>query len=83
MDLNNKINDNLEKVMKFVDNCFSNNKLSIKYDINNDMNIIMKYPIGFEEHECSLKLIKTESNINEKFEIILNEISLLKKDKVH
>ena len=70
LNLNKNINDNLEKVMKFVDNCFSNNKLSIKYDINNDINIIMKYPIGFEEHECSLKLIKTESNINEKFEII-------------
>ena len=37
-EINNKlglsfnINDNLEKVMKLVDNCFSNNKLSIKFD---------------------------------------------------
>ena len=81
LDLSFNINNNLEKVMKLVDSCFSNNKLSIKYDINNDINIIMKYPVAFEEHECSLKLIKTELNINEKFEIILNEISLLKKDK--
>jgi hypothetical protein len=67
--------------MKLVDSCFSNNKLSIKFDINKDINIIIKYPILYDELECSLKLIKTESNINEKFEIILNEISLLKKDK--
>ena len=86
-EINNKlglsfsINDNLDKVMKLVDSCFSNNKLSIKFDINKDINIIIKYPILYDEHECSLKLIKTESNINEKFEIILNEISLLKKDK--
>ena len=40
----------------------------------------MKYIIGYDENKCSINLIKTESGINEKFEILLNEILLMKKD---
>jgi hypothetical protein len=82
--INNKLDlnyNNLEKVMKLIDNCYNNNQLLLKYDINNGINVIMKYPIAYEEHECLITLIKKESDINEKFEILLNEIIILKNDK--
>ena len=82
--INNKlclVYNNLEKVVKLIDACYSNNKLLLKYDRDNEINLIIKYMRGYDEDECSLRLIKKESDINEKFEIILNEIVLMKKGK--
>ena len=62
--------------MKLIDACYHNNKLFIKYDKDNEMNIIIKYIIGYDEHEFSIRLKRKESDINEKFELILNEIIL-------
>ena len=83
IDLTFKKYNNLEKVMKLINDCYNNNKLLIKKDdeMNNEINIIMKYPIGYDECECSIRLMKKELDINEKFEIILNEMILMKKDK--
>lgn len=42
------------------------------------MNLIIKYTIGFKEQEFIIILESAELEINEKFEIISNEIILLK-----
>ena len=56
--------------MKLIDDCYINNKLSLKIDINNEINLALKYPIGYKEYESSITLMKEKFDINEKFEII-------------
>ena len=58
LSLSHNMYDNLEKVMKLIDDCYINNKLSLKIDINNEINMTMKYPIGYEEYESSITLMK-------------------------
>ena len=81
LDLSLNIYNNLEKVLELIDLVYKNKKLLINIDINNKMNLIIRYPIGFNEHECLIPIIQKELDINEKFEIILNEIILLKKSE--
>ena len=70
LSLSHNIYNNLEKVMKLIDDCYINNKLSLKIDINNEINLALKYPIGYKEYESSITLMKEKFDINEKFEII-------------
>ena len=79
LDLSFNIYNNLEKVLQLIDLAYKNKKLLINIDINNKMNLIIRYQIGFMKHECLIPLIEKELDINEKFEIIFNEIILLKK----
>ena len=72
---------NLEKIMKLIDSCYNNNKLLLKYNRDNEINIIMRYIIGYDEEEYQIRLIKKKLHVNEKFEVLLNEIILMKKDK--
>ena len=76
----NKYN-NLEKVLELIDTAYTNKKLLINCDINNKMDIIIRYIIEYKEYEYLIPLIKTESDINEKFEVIFNEIILLKRQE--
>ncbi len=78
LNLNNNLYDNLEKIKELVNEAYLNKKLLI-YNGNKEINLKIKLPIGFKEYECSIKLNKKELNINEKLELILNEILLLKK----
>ena len=76
--LNNNLYDNLEEIKELINEAYLNNKLSI-YNENNEINLKFKLPIGFnKEYEYSIKLNKKELNINEKLEIIINEIIFLK-----
>ena len=70
LSLSHNMYNNLEKVMKLIDDCYINNKLSLKIDINNEINLALKYPIGYKEYESSITLMKEKFDINEKFEII-------------
>ena len=79
LDLSLNIYNNLEKVLQLIDLAYKNKNLLINIDINNKMNLIIRYQIGFMKHECLIPLIEKELDINEKFEIIFNEIILLKK----
>ena len=65
--------------MELIDKSYSNKKLSINSNINNEIELKIKLTIGFNEYESLIKLNKKELNINEKFEIITYEILLLKK----
>ena len=49
---------NLEKIMKLIDSCYNNNKLLLKYKRDSEINIIMRYIIGYEEDEYQIRLIK-------------------------
>ena len=44
-------------MMDLIDNCYHNNKLSIKFNTNDIINMILKYPLGIKDNECSLRLI--------------------------
>ena len=83
LNLNINIYDNLEKVIELIHQAYLNHKLYINDDnINNNIiELIIKLPIGFKEYECSIILKKNEFRIDDKFEIILKEILLLKKNK--
>ena len=61
------IYNNLEKVLQLIDFAYKNKNLLINIDINNKMNLIIRYQIGFIEHECLIPLIQKELDINEKF----------------
>ena len=59
--INNKLGlsyNQLEKVMKLIDTCYHNNKLSLKYNRDKEIDIIMKYIIGFDEDEHQIRLKK-------------------------
>ena len=78
LNLNINLYDNLEKIRELINEAYLNKKLSI-YNINNEMNLNLKLTIGFKEYEYLIILNKKELNINEKFEMIINKILLLKK----
>ena len=79
LNLNNKI-DNFDEIRELFDKSYLNNKLSININDNN-INIKIKFPILYKEYESIITLNKEEKNINNKFEIIINELSLLKEFK--
>ena len=81
LDISHKLYNDLEKVMDLIDDCYNNNKLLLKLNTNDKINVIIKYQLGIKDNECLLTLIKEELNINEKFELIFNEIISLKNNK--
>ena len=78
LDLNIKAYNNLDKILELINDSFSKNKVLIKFDKNNNANILVKYPLGIKDYECLIPLKTADIDINKKFEIIFNEISLLK-----
>ena len=46
LEISHKLYNDLEKVMDLIDNCYHNNKLSIKFNTNDKINMILKYPLG-------------------------------------
>lgn len=69
--------DNLNKFMELFNDAYNNNnlKISLKEDELN-INIIKKSP--FTEINCPINLVKKKITDTEKFEIILNDIIILK-----
>ncbi len=81
LDISHKLYNDLEKVMDLIDDCYNNNKLLLKLNTNDKINVIIKYQLGNKDNECLLTLIKEELDINEKFELIFNKIISLKNNK--
>ena len=72
--------DNLENILELINDVYLNNKISLISN-NENMNLIIKYPIGFREHEFTLTLNKKQFEINNDFNILFNKIKLFKKNK--
>ena len=72
LNLSTHLYDNLDKVIELIDECYKNKKILINEEKDNKMYLIIKYMIGFKEHEFLIVLKKEELDINEKFEIIFN-----------
>ena len=79
LELNSYKYNNLELILKVFDILYDKNKIQIK--INNDdntCNILIKYNNLFTEVEHEIKLYKEYMNINDKINIIYNELKLIK-----
>ena len=78
--LNPNIYNNIEKVFKFIDDNYSNNKifLNINYNI---VDLIIKITKDSKEYETQIQLLKSDLDINEAFKALNNEIKLIKKNK--
>ena len=44
--------------MDLINNCYNNNKLLIKFNGKDKINMILKYPLAIKKNECLLTLIK-------------------------
>ena len=74
--------NDLKKIIELLDQAYLYKKIAIIFDERNDnfhINIIL--PIGFQEYNSKIILKKRELDNNQKFDFILNEINLIKKDK--
>ena len=71
------IYNDLDKVISLLGECYNLNKLSLTIDENNTK-IIAKIMNGNIETECSINLIETKIEIEDKFDMILNDIKFLK-----
>lgn len=79
--LNLNIYNSLEKVLELFDNCYRNKKIKIDFRLN-IINLIIKYPLLFQEQECIIVLKKEELDVNEKFDAILKEIMLIRENYI-
>ena len=80
LNLNSNLYNNLENILELIHEAYLNKKISLNITTNN-IEIIIKFTIGFKEYEYSIVLYKKEYNINDKFQFIFNELFLLKKSK--
>jgi len=72
--------NNLSKIMKVIDNSYLNNKIYVDIDdYNNSKLIIILDNEISKNYKSTFNLIKKELLINEKFEIIINEVNEIKK----
>ena len=72
---------NLNEIFKFMEESYYNNNLSLK--INNkdsiDLNIIILN--NKKENVIPIHLVKTELDLNEKFDEVVNQINIIKKNQ--
>ena len=72
--------NNLSKIMKLIDNSYSNNQIHIDIDNYNNSKLIIILDNEISKNfKSTLNMTKKELGINEKFEIIINEINEIKK----
>ena len=72
--------NNLSKIMKLIDDSYSNNKIQIDIDnYNNSKLIIILDNTISKNYKSTLNMIKKDLGIKEKFEIIINELKEMKK----
>jgi len=73
--------NNLNKIMELFNDAYDKNNLRISINGNN-LNIIVKIRNNSSiEIDCSINLIKNETTISDKFEIVIKEIKNIKNSK--
>ena len=73
------IYNDLNKVISLLNDCYNRNKIKLSMK-EKDVNIIITIINGNIEINCPINLIETKTGIDDKFEIIINDIKLLKKN---
>ena len=75
-----KINCKFDQIIEFINDAYLNNKISIDISSKNKIKLIIKLKNNKnKDYESILVLDKREYKINEKFDIIINEIDSIKK----
>ena len=72
---------NYKEILGLIDDAYLNNKISINFENDNSIIIIIKCIIKNTEKQIDIQLKQKDSDIKEKFEIICNEINYLKNEK--
>ena len=72
---------NYKEILAIIDDAYLNNKISINFEKDNSIIIIIKCIIKNKEKQIDVHLKQKDSDIKEKFEIICNEINYLKNEK--
>ena len=82
LELNPSKYSNLELILKIFDNIYKKNKILIKLNDDNSINILIKLLNAFDEEIINeIKLYKQYMNNNDKFNILFNQIKLIKNIK--
>ena len=82
LELNASKYSNLELILKIFDNIYKKNKILIKLNDDNSINILIKLLNAFEEEIINeIKLYKEYMNNNDKFNLLFNQIKLIKNIK--
>ena len=74
MKVNSNIYNNLEKIFKLIEDCYSNNKISVKINDNN-IDLILK----INQNDILIHLEKSDIDLNQRFEAVIEEIKCIKK----
>ena len=69
--------DSFDKIMKLIEYAYSNNNILLKLFNNYNINLIIRY----NNYESIFTLNKYDWEINEKFDIVINEINNIKNNK--
>ena len=72
-----------KKIIELIDKAFNNDKLKLKFDDNNNnilLTIKIKNRLVNKENDYTIKINKNNYKINEKFDIIIKELELLKQN---
>ena len=78
--LDNKIYNNLKTIFKLIDQAYLNKNITMNLDNNTKIYLNIILFINNQHNKYLLVLNKVKLEINEKFEIIINEINNLKKE---
>ena len=77
--INQFLYNDFDKIFKLIDECYSNNKIFLNIN-NTNIDLIIKLNDNSKEYEVTIHLYKSQLNMNEQFEDIINEIKDIKKD---
>jgi len=82
MKLKNDLYNNLKKIIQIIDNAYLYNKISLSFENNDYIKLIIKLSNKkSKEYDSIFILNKKKIKIEEKFEKIINEISLIKQNQ--
>ena len=79
LEINPDIYKNFNNILMLINEYYLNNKISL-YVNNDNIDLIIKVTKNSKENEIYIHLIKTESDVNENFDAVINQINLLKKN---
>lgn len=74
-----EIYNSLDKVFSLINDSYNSNKIKLSIK-DNLMNIIIKVVNGNIEIDCPINLKETKLEIDEKFEMVISDINILKKN---
>ena len=78
LELNNKKYNNLELILKLFDEIYQNNNIYINISNDEYCLLIIKFINVLKEEKYEIKLYKKYFDINDKFNMLFNQIKLLK-----